>query len=299
MADIRFLLAQIAPKLGRVQENLKAHLQILADARERQADIVVFPELSLTGYQLKDLVTDVGLSQAELCQLFSELGKGRTLEAVVGYMERSTGFHYYNAMAHLQIDAAGDVRLLHNHRKLNPPTYGMFEEERFFTQGTQLRAYDSPLLGRCGMLICEDFWHAANTLVLSVDGPDMEGVDVMLVGSNSPARGVDKGRDYPKNAMGWQTLSRYVALTANCLVAVSQRVGVEDGFVFVGGSEIIAPGGEALTAASLFEETQTVCDVNLKALIRENRIALPDGALEDISRLQREIIRIEREQGGN
>ncbi|RJO66178.1 MAG: carbon-nitrogen hydrolase [Myxococcales bacterium] len=290
----RLVLAQIAPKLGLVEENAARHQAIVREARAAEADLVLFPELSLTGYLLKDLVSDVALSEAELLDLFAGLGPGRPIEIAVGWLERSPGYQVYNALAHLRIGEDGGARLLHNHRKVNLPTYGMFEEERYFSSGKLVRAYDSPLLGRTGMLICEDMWHPANPLLLSLDGPGLEGVNTILVGSNSPSRGTAEGGQEPANAAIWRLLARYTALTANCLVAICQRVGVEDGFVYVGGSEIIGPGGLPLARAPLFDEAILTCDVELDSLIRERRMTLPGGALDDYDRLRRELERIGR-----
>lgn len=289
------VLAQMAPKLGRVKDNINRHLEIIGQVRET-AGLLVFPELSLTGYQLKDLVADVAISRDELLDIWRDLGPGAELEFVVGYMERSEGFRHYNAMAHLHLDVNGGISLLHNHRKLNLPTYGMFEEERYYSHGKRLTAYDAPLLGRSGMLICEDFWHQANTMLLSLDGEELDGVRVIIVGSNSPARGVGAGREETDNATTWRTLASATAMSCNCFVFVCQRVGAEDGFVFTGGSEVVAPGGESIARAPLFEEALLSVDLQAESMIREQRIQLPGGSMEDYELLNRELQRIKRER---
>lgn len=291
-ATKRIVLAQIAPRLGMVQKNIDRHLEIVTEARKNKADVVVFPELSLTGYQLKDLVSDVALMQSEVVQVFESLGEGKSIEVVLGYMERSNGFQYYNAMIHLAINSSGEVDILHNHRKINLPTYGMFEEQRYYSQGKGLNAYDSKAIGRSGILICEDFWHPANTLVLSLDSEGLEGVKAIFVGANSPARGVAKGNQIPDNARTWQLMARHTAMVSNCLVVICQRVGVEDGFVFVGGSEILAPGGKEICRAALFEEELLTCDIQVDALVREGRIMFPGGSIDDYEILERELDRI-------
>ncbi len=295
MPTIKLALVQVSSKLGQVEYNFQRQARIVADQRTQGADLVVFPELSLTGYQLKDLTSDVALTPDRLLDLWSGLGVGREIEIVCGYLEQSAGYQYYNAMAHLHIDKAGKAQLLHNHRKINLPTYGMFEEERYFSRGNSLRAYDSPLLGRCGLLICEDLWHPANTLMLALDGPKLEGVGVMIVGANSPARGVESGREEPANADRWRVLAQSAALTNNALVLVCQRVGVEDGFVYTGGSAIVGPGGIEIARAKLFDEDMLVADVDPGALIREQRIMLPGGAMDDYELLTRELKRIGRQ----
>ncbi len=294
MSMKQICLAQVSCKLGRVNENFERHVEIVEQARRDGADLLVFPELSLCGYQLKDLVSDVALPIETVLEGWQRLGAGRPIEVVFGYLEQSPGFQYYNAMMHLRIDENGQPTLLHNHRKLNLPTYGMFEEERYFSGGNRLRAYDSPLLGRTGLLICEDLWHPANPLILSMDGPGMEGVGTIIAGSNSPARGVAGGDTEPANTRIWKLLARFSALAYNCLVIVCQRVGVEDGFVYTGGSEVIGPGGVELAKAGLFDEQILTCRLDLEALIRERRTMLPGGTQEDYERLQRELNRVGR-----
>lgn len=296
----RIVAAQITSKLGLINENLKKHRRIVKAHRENEAHLVVFPELSLTGYLLKDLITEMAMSKEELVEAFSSFGRGRPLEVVIGWLERSAGYRYYNALAHLRINQAGEAALLHNHRKLNLPTYGMFEEERYYSKGNRLRAYDSPLLGRVGMLICEDLWHAANPLLLSLDGDHLEGVNAILVASASPARGVAGAQSEPENATIWHGLALHTAITANALVVVCQKVGVEDGFVFTGGSEILAPGGKMIAKARAFEEQTLQADIDLEALFQHQRTLVPDGAPDDFDRILRELGRMKRDylEGG-
>lgn len=295
MPSIRVALAQIAPKLGLTQANLAAHLTLLGQAREQGIELLVFPELSLMGYQLKDLANELALPVGELCSAFSGLGRGPAIEVVVGFMERAESGPATNSQAHLRLDEHGRATLLHVHQKLNLPTYGMFEEERFFAKGHTLRAYDSPLLGRSGMLICEDLWHPANPLILALDGPGLHGARVLIVASDSPARGVlGLDRSEPENAEKWDLLARYTALTCNCAVLVAQRVGVEDGLVFTGGSEIVLPGGQLLARAALFSEELLVGDLPLEVSLKRQRATPFAGPEEDFERLRRELLRIGR-----
>ncbi len=292
MGKTRISVVQIASKLGRLEDNTEKHIEIIRRLRGENSQVIVFPELSLTGYQLKDLNADVSQSREEILQRFSGLGDGPPVEAVFGWLERSRGGHYYNSLAHLSIDSSGSASFLHNHHKINLPTYGMFEEERYFSPGKTVRAYDSPVLGRAGLLLCEDMWHPVNPLLLSLDGPGLEGVRVLMVGSNSPTRGVLGAETEPWNVAVWKTLARHAAITSNCLVVVAQRVGVEDGFVFSGGSEILGPGGEVLARAPLFEEAFLSCDVDLDGMFQERRTVMPRGAMVDYDRLVRELGRI-------
>jgi len=294
MTELSLALIQFAPKLGDLNDNFRRHLTQLHTLRAEGVKLAVFPELSLTGYQLQDLVAEVALTRDELIQGFSSLGPGPEIEFVVGYMEHSHAVRCYNAMAHLRLETDGTLRLLHNHRKLNLPTYGMFEEQRYFSRGNRLAAYDSPLLGRTGLLICEDLWHASNPLLLALDGPELEGATTLIIGSNSPTRGLPQEQDEPDNAVAWDFLARSTSITHNCLVLVCQRSGVEDGFVFTGGSEIVAPGGKRLARAPLFESETLRHSLNLEHLLKQRRGMMPGGPADDYDLLVRELARIKK-----
>ena len=125
----RIALAQIAPRLGSLEVNLATHHDLLAKAREDGADLVVFPELGLTGYQLQDLASEVAmrLDDPRLAEL---AGATRGLSAVVSFVEESADHRLFIAAALLE---DGEIR--HVHRKLFLPTYGLFDERRFFAAG--------------------------------------------------------------------------------------------------------------------------------------------------------------------
>src|SRR3954462_11402364 len=126
MPPLRIALAQIAPRRGVVEGNVERHHELLAQARDGGADLVVFPELGLTGYQLQDLAADVSmrLDDPRLAEL---AGETRGLSAVVSFVEESGDHRLFIAAALLE---DGEIR--HVHRKLFLPTYGLFDERRFF-----------------------------------------------------------------------------------------------------------------------------------------------------------------------
>ena len=132
LADVqtrRIALAQIAPRLGSLEVNLATHHGLLGEAREAGADLVVFPELGLTGYQLQDLASEVAmrLDDPRLAEL---AGATRGLSAVVSFVEESADHRLFIAAALIE---DGEIR--HVHRKLYLPTYGLFDERRFFAAG--------------------------------------------------------------------------------------------------------------------------------------------------------------------
>jgi len=162
-------LAQIVPKLGDVEANVQMHLDILERARRKRADLVVFPELGLTGYTLKDLAEEVALDPASDPRFRKIVARSKGLSVVVGFVEESPADRglFYNAAAFI-----ADGRLLHVHRKVFLPTGGIFEEAKFFAQGREFRTFRAPF-GRAGLLICRDFLQYGSSYVHYASGADL------------------------------------------------------------------------------------------------------------------------------
>ena len=180
MKKLTLALAQINTKLGDVQSNLEKHLALLSEAKKLGADLLIFPELSLTGYVLQDLAATVALHPNTADPVFNRLLlASNDLDIVVGFVEEDERYRYYISAAYLSTG-----KVLHIHRKVYLPTYGIFDEKRYFAAGDSFRAFDTRF-GRMGLLICEDFWHASSPYTLWMDGADL-----MLFTSASPGRGV-------------------------------------------------------------------------------------------------------------
>lgn len=257
-------LAQFAPSLGAFEDNLARHHDVLAEARSQGADLVVFPELGLTGYQLQDLSADVAirLDDPRLAALASETSG---CSAVVSFVEESDDHRLFIAAALLE-----DGELRHVHRKLFLPTYGLFDERRFFAAGDLLRAVPSRIGVGVGLAICEDFWHLPVAEMLALDG-----AQILINVSASPGRDLAATNEVGLGtATSWRTLMRtYAQLTTSFVIFVN-RVGVEESISFWGGSEVIGPAGDTILSAPLFDEGLFLCEINLGDIRRE-RIALP------------------------
>ena len=173
-------LAQIATKLGDVDANLEKHLAYIREAKAQGADLVVFPELSLTGYVVQDLTPWVARRPQPDDPTFGPLLEAsRHIDLVVGFVDEDVRSRFFIAAAYL---SGGEV--VHVHHKVYLPTYGLFDEGRFFAWGDAVRAFDTRF-GRMGILICEDFWHASPPYLLWLDG-----ADVLIFVSASPGRGL-------------------------------------------------------------------------------------------------------------
>jgi len=264
MKPLRVALAQLAPRLGLLDENLARHGEILAKARSGGADLVVFPELGLTGYQLQDLAAEVAM-RTDDDRLMGLAAETVGMSAVVSFVEESSDHRLFISAALME---DGEVRFVH--RKLFLPTYGLFDERRFFAAGDRLRAVDSRLGVRLGLAVCEDFWHLAVPETLALDG-----AQILINVSSSPGRDLAAIHEVGLGtAASWRNLMRTYAQLTTSFVIFCNRVGVDETISFWGGSEVIAPSGEALFSGPLFDEGLHFVDIDLGDLRRE-RIGLP------------------------
>jgi len=283
-------IAQLAPALGNLDTNLALHDKILCEAEGQGVDLLLFPELSLTGYFLKDLVPSVALTARDpRLDLFKQAS--RKMAIVVGLVEESSDRRFFNAAAYFE-----DGKLRHLHRKLYLPTYGLFDEHRYFAQGESLRAFDTRL-GRMALTICEDLWHPATAYLAALDG-----AQIILCISASPGRGLRPDGTFA-NAAAWEHLNRAYAQLFTCFLCYCNRVGYEDGTCFWGGSEVIAPTGDVLLKGPQLEEAFLHVDIDRREVRRE-RIANPllrderlDFTLRELKRITRDLERIRRARG--
>ena len=287
VAPLRIALAQIAPRLGFLDENLARHRELLAEARTQGAGLVVFPELGLTGYLLQDLSSEVAmrLDDPRLAALAAET---RDLSAVVSFVEESGDHRLFIAAALLE-----DGAVRHVHRKLYLPTYGLFDERRFFAAGDVLRASPSRLGVGVGLVVCEDFWHLSVPALLALDG-----AQILINVSSSPGRDLAAVNEVGLGtATSWRILMRTYAQLTTSFVVFCNRVGVDESISFWGGSEVIAPSGRPLFSAPLYDEGLYLVDVDL-ADVRRERIALPLLRDERPELQARELERIISERAG-
>ena len=287
MDTVRVALAQVAPGLGQLEANLARHHELVREAREGGANLIVFPELGLTGYQLQDLASEVSmrLDDPRLADLAAATGD---MSAVVSFVEESADHRLFIAAALLE---DGEIR--HVHRKLFLPTYGLFDERRFFAPGDLLRAVPSRLGVGIGIGVCEDFWHLTVPQLLALDG-----AQILINVSSSPGSDLAATNEVGLGtATSWRTLMRTYAQLTTSFVIFCNRVGVDESISFWGGSEVIAPTGAAVFSAPLYDEGLFMVDINL-ADIRRGRIGLPLLRDERPELQVRELSRIIAERSG-
>jgi predicted amidohydrolase len=281
----RVALAQIAPVLADRQRNVALHLEQIAAAREQEADLIVFPELSLTGYFVRDMVPDVALAPdaAEIRELLDAAGP---MAVVLGFVEESPQHRFYNTALY-----AEGGRIVHLHRKVYLPTYGLFDEQRYFAAGERFAAFNTARFGRMGILICEDFWHLSAAAIMQA-----EEIDVLVCPSNSPARGVEGPR--VRTAETYEHLSKAYAQLMGAVVIVVNRVGFEDGLCFWGGSAVTGPDGQTIAQAPMLDESLTLAAFDA-ADLRRQRLITPLARDERLLLTIEELHRIKRGRYGN
>jgi predicted amidohydrolase len=243
-------LAQIDSRLGDIARNLRRHLDWIGQARARGVELLVFPELSLTGYRLLHLTPRVALkaSAPALAELAEAAGP---MAVVAGFVEEDDRGVLHNSAALL---AGGEPALVH--RKLYLPSYGIFQDQRFFRPGRRLVPAQLPW-GKVGLLICEDLWHAELGRRLA-----LAGAKVLVVPSAGPGR-VGAG-EKPDSLESWELVTRSTALLNTCWVVYCNRVGWEEGAFYPGGSHVVRPGGEVVAQAPLLEEHLLVAELDLR-----------------------------------
>lgn len=253
---MRIAIAQCAPALGAVKRNLELHREWIAKATAGGAKVVVFPELSLTGYYLKDLAADVACA-ADDPMLAPIAEASRDIDVIAGFVERSK-----DAKLHIAQGYWSGGALRHVHRKVYLPTYGIFDDGRYFGPGPGFATFESAF-GTAGLAICEDLWHVSVPYLYAVGG-----ASVIFSPAASPGRGVAEGGDLG-TAASCRMMDRFYAQYLTVYVVFANRVGHEDGIGFWGGSEVIAPDGTVVARAKEFEEELLFAEIDPELIARE------------------------------
>lgn len=232
------------------------HLGLVDRARSHGAQLVVFPELSLTGYYLKDLANDLACP-ADDEKLVPLAKASESIDVLAGFVERSG-----DTLIHIASGYWSRGRLVHVHRKVYLPTYGIFDDGRYFAPGERFDLFPS-VAGPAGIAICEDGWHMSTPYLYAV-----RGAHAVFNVSASPGRGVAEGGDLG-TAESCRLMDRFYAQYLTTYVVFVNRVGHEDGIGFWGGSEIVAPDGTVVASAKEFEEDLVLGEIDPQLVARE------------------------------
>ncbi len=236
-------MLQFKPKLSR--DNLGRHIELLNHLSD-SVDLAIFPELSLNGYYLQDSVFEDAWRVEELNEI-AEISK--RFDIVVGGAVRE-GKKFFNSSLYFS-----NGELLHNHRKLHLPNYGLFEEARFFSHGSSIESFDTSF-GKVVSLVCEDLWRGSTFGEIERISPDL-----ITVISSSPARGFESGKI--EVIEKWESLLRTASIVAEAKVIFVNRVGFEDGLGFWGGSMVFDKGGKLLHKLPLYDEVTEIVEIGI------------------------------------
>ncbi|REK09095.1 MAG: carbon-nitrogen hydrolase [Planctomycetota bacterium] len=255
----RIATAQISCVPGDVGANLETITRVVHEAGADGAELVVLPELALSGYSVSDhlATASVRLNSPEidhLCHL------SRRTAIAIGLIEETPDHRFFNSAMFF---AGGE--LLHLHRKVYPPTYGIFAERKLFGVGSTLSAFDTPV-GRVAMLICGDAWHPSLPYLAAHDGADL-----LLIMAASPRNGLGDAISSPQ---AWQRLTSTYALTMSFYVCFANRVGSEDNLHFTGHSHLMDPTGNVL-AECAHDRSGFALGELCKDQLRAQRLNLP------------------------
>ncbi|MGL4999063.1 MAG: nitrilase-related carbon-nitrogen hydrolase [Cetobacterium sp.] len=247
---MNIFLAQTKPVLGNTEKNLYEMVKVIEKEIEKGTELVLFPELSLTGYLLEDMVYDVAISKVP--EILIELSK--KISIIFGAVELADDLFHYNSAFYLE-----DGELKHIHRKVYLPTYGLFDEGRYFKEGNSIRAFDTKF-GRVGMLICEDVFHQSSSYILAQDG-----AHIIFTIVNSPTRLSNRGLGISDI---WESICKTISVSNSCFTVMVNRVGVEDGVNFWGGSFAISPSGDMIKKLDYFKEVGENILIDKKEIVK-------------------------------
>jgi N-carbamoylputrescine amidase len=282
---LRTAILQTKPAKGQYARNLRSTGEALAQLSSDPPDLIVLPEAALTGYFLEGAVYDLALPAERIASDLAELWRGacanRSVDIVAGFYENDAGT-YYNSALYLHVTPDGE-RIVHLHRKMFLPTYGVFDEERFLSRGRKLGVFETRF-GRAALLVCEDACHAIVPTIAAI-----KGARVLVVPSASPGRGIENDGELGSIAQ-WREMLRLTAMEHGVFVVYAGLTGFEGGKGMSGSSCVIDPRGAVLAEAPPFDACILRCDLDLREidlaratlpLLGDLGSALPDLLLDE------------------
>jgi len=264
---VRLGLAQFRPRKAAYAENLARVGEIFTQlaGRPDPVDLLVFPETALSGYFVEGGVRELAVTAESLHESLAELHAASgapPIEVVIGFYEVWNTRLYNSALVTVLGGESPGIR--HVHRKIFLPTYGVFDEERFVEPGRWVQAFDTSW-GRAAAIVCEDAWHSIVPMMTALDGAEL-----LLILSASPARGIDPGEPdgRPASSIRWERTAQQIAAEHGIFVAVAHLVGFEGGKAFPGGSVVVDPRGHLMVRAPIFEDALIVTELDLEEITR-------------------------------
>jgi len=269
-------VSQIASEIGDVEANVLKHLTVIDEARAKSADMLLFPEVSLTGHTAsRDVLRLARRRDDPLIQRIADAA-GDTL-VIFGLIEEGPAAQFYNSVFAVQ-----NGQIVFIHRKINIPTYGQLEEGKHFATGRYVESFPLADPWRASLLICADVWNPALVWLAA-----LHGTTCLFVPISSAVEAVGAEFDNPS---GWDTTIRYCAMMYGMPIMMSNRVGREEELNFWGGSRILDPFGRELARAG-GEEQLITAELDFEA-VRKARHLLPTVRDSNLSLVVREVNRL-------
>lgn len=281
---LRVALIQSNPAKGQYESNLIETGKAFAQLAESMPDLVVLPEAALTGYFLEGAVYELALSARRFAQDLARVWReasGQPVDLAAGFFENDGGT-YYNSAVYLHVEPRGEA-VVHVHRKMFLPTYGVFDEERFLSRGRKLGVFETRF-GTMALLICEDAFHAIMPTIAAV-----KGARIVILPSASPGRGVEREGELESIAR-WRDILRDAAMEHGIYIIYAGLTGFEGGKGMSGSSCVVDPRGRVLVQAPATEACIVRAELDLREidlaraglpLLGDLEAALPDLLLDD------------------
>jgi predicted amidohydrolase len=243
--EITIALAQIASRVADKEYNIKLMEKKIKEASQKDADLIVFPELALTGYLCRDLVYELAepLSEGLSFQRIAKIAKRESVHVAFGMIERS---EKVSAVIYNTSVLVGPSGFVGKYRKMHLPTHSVFEEKRYFRPGYETPVFKTSL-GKVGMIICYDVYFPELTRILK-----LKGAQLIICISASPST----------RRVFFEALTVARAIENTVFLAFTNLVGIEDGLQFWGGSRLVAPSGNVVAQAKYDEEDLILAKIN-------------------------------------
>ncbi|MDH7477269.1 MAG: carbon-nitrogen hydrolase family protein [Candidatus Bathyarchaeota archaeon] len=241
---VKIALAQISCKRGDKAANIKKMEKLVNKAKKQNAHLIIFPELSLTGYTVRDQIYELAETiPGPSVKALEGIAQKTNVHIIFGMPELSekTKATLYNAAVLI-----GPEGFIGKYRKMYLPTHSVFEEKRYFRTGYRVEAFETKI-GKIGLIICYDIFFPEVSRLTR-----LKGAQLIVCISASPA--------IRKAFFEALTLARAIENTA--FLAYVNLVGIEDGLQFWGGSRLVGPNGKVVAQAKYDEEDLVMCDVD-------------------------------------
>ncbi len=274
---VNVALAQISSKVGDKEANLKKMKKIIIEASGKGANLIIFPELALTGYVVRDLAYELAdpVPAGPAIRDITKTAEKQNVHVIFGMIESSAKA---SAVLHNTAVLIGPRGFIGKYQKMHLPTHSVFEEKRYFRPGFETPVFETDV-GRIGLIICYDVFFPEITRLMRLKGAQLI---ACISASPSTRRGF------------FEVLTVARAIENTTFFAYNNLVGIEDGLQFWGGSRLVAPNGNIVVQARYDEEDLVLAEIDYSEMrtaetfvpcLRDLRPELFDALKEDAEHL--------------